>query len=217
MKKIAFVSDFDGTMSKKDLYKIIIDKYLGQDGWEMYNEWKKTKKINVDFLNKIFSSVNLTEEAWLEEILNIPVDESALSFINEAKDHGWSFYVLSAGTSYYIDILFKHLKVDNIKVISMDGKFEDGHVIITPDKDSVYYSDVFGIDKGKFIDHLKKEYDLVLFAGDSEPDLTAAKSADYAFCKTNLNELMISENANPILFEDFSQIKDFIANRGWFV
>ena len=57
MNKFAFVSDFDGTLTKKDFYHIIIDKYLQDKGWKFYDEWKKTKKINVEFLNKIFAKI----------------------------------------------------------------------------------------------------------------------------------------------------------------
>ena len=102
MKKFAFVSDFDGTLSAKDFYHIIIDKYLGSAGREFYVEWKKTKKINVEFLNKIFGSVNLTEQELLEEILKIPFDDYAKDFINNVKKNNGDFYNVSAGTSYYI-------------------------------------------------------------------------------------------------------------------
>ena len=31
-KKFAFISDFDGTLTHKDFYQMIIDEYLGEEG-----------------------------------------------------------------------------------------------------------------------------------------------------------------------------------------
>ena len=120
MKKFAFVSDFDGTLSSKDFYHIIIDKYMGSAGREFYTEWKKTKKINVEFLNKIFSSVNLTEKQIFDEIIQIPIDAYAKDFIATVRKNNGDFYIVSAGTSYYIKILLESLGIKDVPVISME-------------------------------------------------------------------------------------------------
>ena len=40
-KKFAFISDFDGTLTNKDFYKMIIDEYLGEEGKELYKAWRR--------------------------------------------------------------------------------------------------------------------------------------------------------------------------------
>ena len=77
MKRFAFVSDFDGTLTERDFYHIIIDKYHKDWGRSFYEEWKKTNKINVDFLNKIFGAMNRSENEIWEEIMHIPFDKNA--------------------------------------------------------------------------------------------------------------------------------------------
>lgn len=216
MKKFAFVSDFDGTLTDRDFYHIIIDKYLKDWGRNFYEDWKKDKKINVDFLNKIFGAIGKSEEEIREEILKLPLDKNAKSFIQNVNNRGGHFYILSAGTSYYIKILLNHLEINNVTVISMKGIYQDGGIFISPDKNSPYYSEVFGLDKKKVVEDLKEEYEIVLFAGDSEPDLTAAKSADIAFAKGDLVELMRKENKKFIPVENYSQIEAFLDKKGWF-
>ena len=69
MKKFAFVSDFDGTLTERDFYHIVIDKFLGDEGRKMYIEQKKNGKIDVPFLNSIFGKigfVNPPKEQALE-------------------------------------------------------------------------------------------------------------------------------------------------------
>ncbi|HEX3029896.1 MAG TPA: MtnX-like HAD-IB family phosphatase, partial [Clostridia bacterium] len=173
MKRFAFVSDFDGTLSSRDFYHIIIDKYMGNKGREFYTDWKKTRKINVEFLNKIFGSINLSEKEIFDEIIKIPIDPHAKDFINNVKKNAGDFFIVSAGTSYYIKVLFEYLGIKDIQIISMEGAYFEGGIKITPDPGSPYYSDVFGLDKRKVVESLRKDHEFIVFAGDSEPDLQA--------------------------------------------
>ena len=195
MKHFAFISDFDGTLTERDFYHILIDKYLGAEGRKFYMEWKKKEKINVPFLNRIFEWSGLTEEALKEEILKLPFDKDGKKLIDEVRSQGGDFYIVSAGTSYYIKIFLEYLGLSDVEVISMPAKYKEGHLTIEPDEKNPYFSKDFGLDKRKVLETLKKEkaYDFIYFAGDSEPDLTATYGADVAFTKGELS-FLINEN-----------------------
>lgn len=216
MKKFAFVSDFDGTLTERDFYHIVIDKFLGDEGRKMYIDQKKNGKIDVPFLNSIFGKIGLSEEELKEEIYKLPLDPHAEDFINKVRAYGGEFYIISAGTSYYIDILFEHLGIKNVNIISMKGRYSGGGFEILPDREGRYYSDVFGIDKGRFIQDLKMEYSKVYFAGDSEPDFNAAKAADMCFAKGELIALLESDNREYTAVKDYSQIDDYLTEKGVF-
>jgi 2,3-diketo-5-methylthio-1-phosphopentane phosphatase len=215
LKTFAFVSDFDGTLTEKDFYHIIIDTYLQEWGRPFYEDWKKTKKINVEFLNKILGSIGRTEEEILAEIHRLPLDEYAVDVIHRVQKAGGEFYILSAGTTYYIDRLLAHRQIEGVKVISMSGVYKDGGIEITPDEKSPYFSEIFGINKAKVVEELKKEFETVFFAGDSEPDLGAAKAADIAFAKRDLKDLLTNEQEEFIPFENFREIKKCLQEKGW--
>lgn len=40
MKKWAFVSDFDGTISKKDFYHLVIEEFF-PEGEALFKQWKR--------------------------------------------------------------------------------------------------------------------------------------------------------------------------------
>ena len=210
MKKFAFVSDFDGTLTDKDFYHIVIEKYLSDWGHSFYEEWRKTKKINVEFLNKIFGSMDRDEQEILEDIMEIPLDPYATQFIRNVEQNGGDFYILSAGTSYYINKLLEHLGINNVTVISMRGIYKDRGIEIIPDKESEYYSDIFGLDKAKVIRKLKQQYERVFFAGDSEPDMLAAKEAHCAFAKSQLQDLLTKENINFVPFSKYIEVEKYL-------
>ncbi|MCX5774717.1 MAG: MtnX-like HAD-IB family phosphatase [Fusobacteria bacterium] len=214
MKKFAFVSDFDGTLSLKDFYHIVIDKYLGQSGREFYLNWKKNKKIDVEFLNIIFGQMNRSEDELFQDIIDIPLDPYAVEFIELIQARGGDFYILSAGTSYYIKKLIKHLGLENITIFSMEAIYKNRGLEIIPDMSSRYFSTVFGVDKGLFVDDLKQKYDTVFFAGDSEPDKTACKAATVGFAKSELLVILENEGSKIIPFTDYSQVaKHLLENR----
>ncbi|MFP4697565.1 MAG: MtnX-like HAD-IB family phosphatase [Eubacteriales bacterium] len=216
MKKFAFVSDFDGTLTTKDFYHIIIENYLKEDGKKFYKEWKKENKINVEFLNKIFGSIDIKESDLQNDIINIPIDKNAKELIELVNINKGDFYVVSAGTSYYINILFEYLDIKDVKVISMEGKYEGKNLKITPNKNSKFFSEIFGIDKGKILREIKEQYEYVFFAGDSEPDLEAAKVADTTFAKKELKELLEKEKAEFVAFDTFAEIINYMNEKGWF-
>jgi 2-hydroxy-3-keto-5-methylthiopentenyl-1-phosphate phosphatase len=215
LKKLAFVSDFDGTLTQRDFYHIVIDKYFKDWGRKFYTDWKSTKKINTEFLNKIFGALDKSEEDIFDEIGLIPLDEHAEDFINRIKSIGGDFYILSAGTSYYIDILLSQRKIEGVQVISMKGIYKNRGIEILPDKKSPYFSEVFGLDKQKVIEELKKDYEKVFFAGDSEPDLEAARGADIAFAKSELKELLAKGNKKFVTFENYKEIDKYLVREGW--
>ena len=76
-RKFAFISDFDGTLTNKDFYQMIIDEYLGEEGKELYKAWRRNEYKDKDFLHKIYSSINRDENEILEDILKIEWDKNA--------------------------------------------------------------------------------------------------------------------------------------------
>lgn len=215
MKKFAFVSDFDGTLTDRDFYHIVMDKYLKDWAWDYYNEWRKTKKINVEFLNKIFGAMDRSEEEIMEDILQLPLDPNAIEFIKKVEACGGDFYILSAGTSYYIKKLLANLNINTVSVISMEGKYQNRGITITPDPSSEYFSEVFGVDKAKVILKLKQQYEKVYFAGDSEPDMGAAKAADCAFARNDLRKLLEEQDIPFIPFHKYNEVEEYMINKGW--
>lgn len=209
MKEFIFVSDFDGTLTKKDFYLILIEKYLMDKSQELFELWKNGKYKDIEFLHLIFSSANRTQEEFLEDILSIELDNYFEDFVEQIKSKGGDFLVLSAGTSYYIEKLFLHKGID-VPVISNKGEFKNNGIHVIIDKNAPYYSESYGIDKGKIVKNLKTKYKKIYFAGDSHPDTTAAQNADIAFAKSSLKKHLDSINHPYIPFNNFLDIKNYL-------
>jgi 2,3-diketo-5-methylthio-1-phosphopentane phosphatase len=206
-----FVSDFDGTITNRDFYWIVIDKYLDESVKELYIKWQDGKMRDIEFLSYVFGNINQPLDVIKRDILSIPIDDTAIKFIDYFTKNRGDFYILSAGCDFYINLLLEELNLKNsVKVISNFSYFEDGNIILKPDNTLPYYSDIYGIDKGKAIDNIRENYDFIYFAGDSRPDILASKNADMVFAKSKLIDFLKAESIEHFAFESFANIEKYI-------
>lgn len=194
MKDFIFISDFDGTITKKDFYWILLDDYIGQKGIDFYHEWKKSKKIGTEFLNTVFTWHTFTDQERLESLSKVEMDESLESLMELIKKLNGDFMILSAGFDYYINHVLKEKGLEDTHLITNKGDFKNDTFIMEPDNTSEFYSDVYGVDKGSVARYYKDKCKKLYFVGDSEPDYYAAIEADVIFAKTELAAILDKEN-----------------------
>lgn len=204
MKRI-FVSDFDGTATALDFYKIVLNM-IGQEGWDYVEDYRKTGKVDYHFLNKIFGWHKLSQKEYDELIDTIELDSSLGDFLAYLKEIKVDFKFVSAGFDRYIDDILKKEGYMNVEVMTNPGTFENGIMKMSPDKNGPFYSELFGINKGEVMKSLKTSYDKMYFAGDTEPDLTAALEADVVFAKGELIPLLEKNNKPYIKFDKYSDV-----------
>jgi 2-hydroxy-3-keto-5-methylthiopentenyl-1-phosphate phosphatase len=212
VKKWAFVSDFDGTISKEDFYLVMMDKYF-PEGRELFKKWRRGEIKDIDFLSSIFQSINQEEGTIIEDILNIPIDEYVPNFIKKVQRSGADFYILSAGTDYYIHHLLKKYGVENVKVFSNKGFYRDRNVYMDINPNEWHYSERYGIDKAKVIQRLKEEYEAVYFSGDSEPDSHSAVYADLTFAKNGLQDMLREKKVPFIPVRNFKEVEAYLLEK----
>ncbi|MCP8969789.1 MtnX-like HAD-IB family phosphatase [Ectobacillus ponti] len=213
MKKWAFVSDFDGTISKEDFYMIMMDKYV-PEGRKLFTQWKAGELKDIDFLSTIFRSINQEEEQIIQDTLEIPIDEYVPEFIRHVQANGGDFYILSAGTDYYIHHILEKYGMEGVHVFSNEGVYREKGVHLNIDQNGWHYSERYGIDKSKVIQHLKKQYEAIYFAGDSEPDSHPAVHADITFAKSALQDLLREQGVPFVPVDHFRQIEAYLTEKG---
>ena len=208
MKDFAFISDFDGTLTKKDFYKILSDTYYKEELMPIYKSWKNGEMKNREYLNYVFNNVHRSESELLEDILNISFDPTAIGFIDKVKAAGGDFIIISAGSNYYIDKVLEKNHIKGVDVYSNKSIFKDNGIHFDLDEHDKYYSDQNGIDKLIVVEKLRSNYKKIFYAGDSTPDLKPALISDAVFAKGKLVNLLKKENKDFIEFENFSEIWD---------
>ncbi|MBU3113081.1 MtnX-like HAD-IB family phosphatase [Clostridium lacusfryxellense] len=208
MKDFAFISDFDGTLTKKDFYKILSETYYKEELVPIFNSWKNGEIQDIEYLGYIFSNVHRSESELLEDVLSISFDPHAKTFIDQVKAAGGDFIIISAGSTYYIDKVLEENNIQGVDVYSNKGVFKDNGIHLDLDEHNEFYSNLSGIDKLIVVEKLKVNYKKIFYAGDSGPDLKPALVSDVVFAKDKLIALLKEAKKDFIQFEDFSELWD---------
>lgn len=208
MKDFVFISDFDGTITQKDFYWILLDDYIGQKGIDYYHTWKKTQKIGTEFLNTVLTWHTFSEQERQDALNKVTIDQDLKSVIDVVRQQGGDFVILSAGFRYYIEYALAKEGIEGVKLYTNEGGFKNNTFIMEPDKTSPYYSELYGIDKEKVALMHRKKYKTIIFAGDSEPDYKAALQADVIFAKDELAKLLEKSGHT---YRSYSSFQDILA------
>ncbi|WP_026689660.1 MtnX-like HAD-IB family phosphatase [Alteribacter aurantiacus] len=206
MKKWAFVSDFDGTISKQDFYWLVIEKYF-PEGRELFKDWKAEKVKDIDFLSHVFKSINQTEEQIIQDIYDMAIDSHVPAFIRSVQNNGGDFYVLSAGTDYYIKHTLKKYGITDVPVFSNEGYYHERNVHMNVKESNWHFHERYGIDKSKVIMKLKEQYETVDFVGDSEPDSHPAAYADTTYAIGALQDILKERHVTYVPVSSFDDVK----------
>lgn len=206
MKDFAFISDFDGTLTKKDFYKLLSEAYLAKETPPLYKAWKNGEMKDREYMSYVFNNIKRNEAEIKKDILNISFDPYAKDFIKKVKAAGGDFIIISAGTSYYINKVLKNNNITGVDVYSNKGVFKDNGIYFDLDENSEFYSDRYGIDKLSVVLKLKAKYKKIIYAGDSQPDLAPAMESDLIFAKDQLPALLKQNRKKFIEFQNFSEV-----------
>lgn len=214
MKKCVFVSDFDGTITKKDFFLIYIDMFLGERGRKYLADYRMQNNASYEFLNNVFAMRSLKHEEYQQLLEEIRWDAYFPKFLKELAEMQIDHIILSAGIAFYVRDALAFHGMPEQRVISNDGEFaQDGFIRLYHDLDSPIFSPQYGVDKGKAIQMLRKEYDFIYFAGDSLPDIPAAEEADVVFAKSNLKHYFEEHNPQRIIaFDSYEEIANYLKN-----
>jgi 2,3-diketo-5-methylthio-1-phosphopentane phosphatase len=174
MPKI-FISDYDGTITNKDIYSLLAERYVPPDTPDYFTQYVEGRITHFDAMAEYFAFMP-NEEQQLEELFDAseadPDLGASAALLTRA---GWTLLVVSAGSSWYVERVLRRAGVA-ATVYSNPGRLEKGRglVLDTPDVSSPYYSASFGIDKSAVVRHALHATETVAFAGDGPPDVEPA-------------------------------------------
>jgi 2-hydroxy-3-keto-5-methylthiopentenyl-1-phosphate phosphatase len=174
MSKI-FVSDYDGTITGKDFFSLLAERYLPASTPDYFARYREGRITHFEAMEAYFAFTP-TDEQQLDELLTASQPDPDLgasaALLGRA---GWELWVVSAGSSWYVGRVLSRAGVA-ATVYSNPGRLENGRglVLEKPDPSSPYHSASEGVDKSAVVRHALRVADSVAFAGDGPPDLQPA-------------------------------------------
>jgi 2-hydroxy-3-keto-5-methylthiopentenyl-1-phosphate phosphatase len=174
MDKI-FVSDYDGTITDKDFYSLLAERYVPADAPDYFAQYREGRISHFEAMAAYFRFAP-TEQQGLEELLAASQPDPDLGVsAARLRQAGWDLWVVSAGSSWYVERVLRQASVA-ATVYSNPGRLENGRGLVLErlDDSSPYYSAAEGVDKSAVVRHALHIAGTVAFAGDGPLDLQAA-------------------------------------------
>lgn len=208
-------SDFDGTMTRHDFYRLAIEALLPPgtpDYWAMYRAGTVT---HFEGLRRYFAAIRASEDDVLAVVERMELDPGLPAAVASLQDAGWHVVVTSAGCDWYIRRLLGAAGVA-VEVHANPGRFVAGQgLLMEMPKGSPFLSATLGVDKAAVVRANLESGRPVAFAGDGYPDAEAARlvPGDRRFARGALATVLAEEGSPFRPFENWSDIARVLLTR----
>jgi 2,3-diketo-5-methylthio-1-phosphopentane phosphatase len=202
------VSDFDGTMTRHDFYKLAIESLLPPDTPDHWVEYRSGRITHFEALRRYFASIRATEAEVLAVVGRMELDPELPAALGVLRRAGWAVVVTSAGCDWYIRRLLAGAGVD-VEVYANPGRFVPGQgLLMELPAGSPYLSPTLGVDKARVVRHHLDAGRTVAFAGDGFPDAESARLVPdaFRFARADLADVLDREGLPFHPFETWSEI-----------
>lgn len=216
--KTAIFSDFDGTISKRDVGYSLFHHFSNGKNDELLPDWKSGKMTTRDCLLAEAAMVNAPAEEILRFIDDIELDDHFTDLIAVCKKQDIPLKIVSDGLDFYIRHLFQKYGLSDLTFYANRAELINNQIKIHFDHQNTSCTRC-GICKGELIRKFRESQNdpyHIIFIGDGYSDACGAKEADILFAKKDLKEYCINQKIDFISYNTFNDIltemkqRDFI-------
>ncbi|MCM1265705.1 MAG: MtnX-like HAD-IB family phosphatase [Candidatus Gastranaerophilales bacterium] len=208
MREKILVSDFDGTITKKDTLSTFLEEYADSKWLDIENDWRDGKFGSQECLIRQFALVPKLNPKLIDKFLEtVEIDEWFIPFCKRAREIDMPVVILSDGLDYFINKILEKNKIDFINVITNHAYFNEYEKFILEfPNDSKHCSNNAGTCKCKVVKSLKKLYKTVYYVGDGASDFCVSKEPDVVFAKAGLAEHCKKNNIKYIEYRNYKKL-----------
>lgn len=210
MKKIIVISDFDGTITKKDSLVELLNTFASP-------EWHKIAKLITKGrlgtrigLRKEFALCRVTRKEFVDFLVkNIKIDPTFKNFLEFCKKNKIKFLVVSGGFTLNIDTIFKKYGIKNVLYYANIISFKNDKVKLKfPYKNKSCRT--CSLCKAPYIKKYKRAGYFSVYIGDSVTDRCPGRVADLVFAKHELAKYCKAKGIAYIPYDTFGRIKTYL-------
>lgn len=215
MTHSVFVSDFDGTMTAHDFYRLTAEHLLPPDALTPWTEYKAGRMTHFAALQAVFDRIRAPEERVLQLLDSMQFDPDLPGRLTRLRSAGWEVVVASAGCDWYIRRIFARANVQATLHANPGEYLPGGPLRMDPPRHSPFFSPETGVDKAAIVRFHRRQGAVVAYAGDGLTDLPAALLAppDLRFARGDLALALREKGETFRLFSRWSETADALLAR----
>lgn len=204
MKKFAIITDFDGTITTRDIGNALCFNYGTMKPDASTVKDYDTKEDPSIWFNKFFGPIKATKEEFESIILSYAIVKKGFEELAKfAQTHKIPFEIVSGGLDIYIKPILKKHNLPPLPIYCVRGNLTPkGIKVDFPDYPTTPLDDF----KAQRVKYYKNKGYTTVFLGDGLVDLEAAREADILFATDYLAELCDKNNIPYKEFKDFTKL-----------
>lgn len=141
------VTDFDGTMTRHDFYRLVVADLLPPDVPDQWAAYRAGEVTHFEALRRYYAAIRAPEAEVLALLGRMGLDPDLPRAVAALRRAGWEVVVASAGCEWYIRRLLSAAGVE-LEVHTNPGRFVPGRgLLMEKPVGSPYYSPTHGVDK----------------------------------------------------------------------
>lgn len=201
--KKAFVIDFDGTITRRDVGFSIVQE-LTDNKWKQFEEQWANQKLRTDEFSQIkWSSIKYDLEQMKRYVKEFLINPGFKEFISKMKEESNKVLIASDGYDVYINEIFSD-EYKDLNVVCNNASYDKEWKLTFPNRDE--QCGLCGNCKKKLVQDLKEKGYEVYYIGDGDSDKCASLYADKIFAKSILKEHCDENNIEYYKFDDFFDV-----------
>jgi 2-hydroxy-3-keto-5-methylthiopentenyl-1-phosphate phosphatase len=210
MKKVIVVSDFDGTITKKDSLVAVLDKFASPKWRNIARLITKGRLGTRIGLRREFALCRVSKAEFVTFITkNISIDPTFKNFLGFCHKKRFRFLVVSGGFRLNIETLFKKYGLKGIPYYANSITFK-GNIVKLIFPYSHKSCKTCSLCKAPYIREFKKKGYFTIYIGDSVTDRCPARVADLVFAKHDLAVYCKAKGIAYVPFDTFGQIETYL-------
>ncbi|EFL50178.1 2,3-diketo-5-methylthio-1-phosphopentane phosphatase [Solidesulfovibrio fructosivorans JJ]] len=212
MPDAVLVSDFDGTMTADDFYRLVATRLLPPEALAPWDEYRAGRMTHFQALKTIFSRIRAPEEDVLAVVADMGLDPGLAASLDKLRRGGFEVVVASAGCDWYIRRLLAGAGV-TLEVHANPGTYRPGGPLVmdAPPASPLTCPET-GVDKAAVVRDAASRASVVAFAGDGFADLPAALLVprERRFARADLAQALAARGETFRTFSVWSDIADML-------
>lgn len=204
MKKFAIITDFDGTITTRDIGNALCFHFGTMKPDASTVKDYDTKEDPSIWFNKFFGPIKASKEEFESIILSYAIVKKGFEELAKfAQAHKIPFEIVSGGLDIYIKPILKKHNLPPLPIYCVRGNLTPKGISVDfPDYPKTPLDDF----KAQRVKYYKNKGYTTVFLGDGLVDLEAAKQADVLFATGYLAELCDRYKIPYKEFKDFTKL-----------
>ncbi len=214
--KYAVFSDFDGTISARDVGYAVFHNFSNGKNDEILPDWKSGRMTTRDCLLAEVAMVKAPADDIIDFIDKIDIDRTFPAFVKLCEKNKFPLIIVSDGMDFYIKHLLGKNNLNHLKYYTNHAQLVNNTIQIEfPRENKNCHS--CGICKGEIISEFKEDNNndvKIIFVGDGYSDACGAREADILFAKKDLVEYCCKNKISYYPYDSFEDVTDKLFELG---